>query len=142
MRTPAGRDAQPAPRSGSARSPALRCDAAIMFGGSLESGGRLGRVEQRLDQKASILDRKPDDLGLLDRTMCGLLGGRDHEVADAASLDFGSALDDAQRIGGYTRFDARGTGRSTGHGHPHPPRMYGRLPNKSSLPVVPSDISN
>src|SRR5258708_32871875 len=68
---------------------------------------RLRRIEERLHDPAMILDGNPDYSGLLYRLVCSLLGSIDNEFADAAALDFGSALHHRQGIGADARFDAR-----------------------------------
>jgi len=65
----------------------------------LLQGRRQGRrIEDRLGNRALILDRKTDDADFLDGLMSGLLGGGNDEVADATALDFGRAFDDSQRF--------------------------------------------
>ena len=101
-------------RSDTPRSPALD-EPAITGGGASERRRRFGRVEDGFAKRTLIFDRQTDDLGFLDRAVRRFLGGRDDEVADAASLDFCRAFNDGERFGRDARFDARRPVRLPGH---------------------------
>jgi hypothetical protein len=77
------------------------------FPGPLQGGRQRRWIEQKIYETLLIFDRKPDDAGLFDCPVRGLLGGGDDEIADAAALHFSSALHHGQRIRCDTRFDAR-----------------------------------
>jgi hypothetical protein len=69
------------------------------FGAFQRRRGRR-RIQQEFDKAALVFGGKADDLGLLDGTVRGLLGGGDRKVADAAALHFGGLFHQAKHIGG------------------------------------------
>jgi hypothetical protein len=87
------------------------------FPGPLQGGRQRRWIEQKIYETLLIFDRKPDDAGLFDCPVRGLLGGGDDEIADAAALHFRSALHDRQGVGGDTCFDTRAAAGLSGHHH-------------------------
>src|SRR5271166_2330275 len=76
---------------------------------------RFRRIEDSLGESALILDREANDLRFLDGAVGGFLRGGDHEIADAAALDFGGTLDGRQSVERDARLDACRVGRFLGH---------------------------
>jgi hypothetical protein len=70
----------------------------MSFGGAGQRWRRRRRIEDRFGKCALILDRETDNLGFLDRTVGRFLRCCDHKVADTATLQFGCASDDSERI--------------------------------------------
>ena len=79
------------------------------FSCPLHAGRQRRWIEQKIYETLLIFDRKPDDVGLFDCPVRGLLCGGNDEIADAAALHFSSSLHHSQGIGCDTRFDARTT---------------------------------
>ena len=74
-----------------------------------------GRVKDGFGKCLLVLDGQADDLGFLYRAVRGFLRGGNHEIADAAPLDFGGALDDGERVGGNAGLDPGGARWFLGH---------------------------
>lgn len=94
---------------------------------ALHGRRKRGWAQHKIDEPLLVFDRQADDLGFIDRPMGNLLRGGNHEIADAASLDFRGALNDPERIGGDARFDPGGAGRFLGH-----VQLYGIMPDSST----------
>jgi hypothetical protein len=107
----ADRGEPPVAQSGSRQSRIFLNDAPIALRRTHEGGCWLWRIQQSFRQKALVLDRQANDLGVLDRAVCGSLGRSDHEIAHAAPLDLGRPLDDGERVGRNAGLDA---GRTVG----------------------------
>ncbi len=72
-------------------------------------------IQDHLGEGALVRDRKADNnRRFLDRSRGGFLRACDHEIADAAALNFGGAFDDGEVLGRDARLDAGGAGRYSG----------------------------
>ena len=110
---------------------------------ALQRRRRLRRIEQHIDKTLLILDRQPNDIVLLDRSLRDLLRGRDHEVAQAAPLQFGRTPDDRQSLRGDPGLKPCAACRVLCHGKspylplyvnpPYKPRKFRHLPETAPL---------
>src|ERR1700687_4972893 len=80
-----------------------------------ERRSRLRRIEDRFGTGLLIFDRETNNLRLFDGSLCCFVGCCDHKVAEAPSLDLGSALHDGKGVRRNARLKARGPGRLLGH---------------------------
>jgi hypothetical protein len=85
------------------------------FPGPLHCRRQRRRIEQQIHKTPLIFDRKPDNFGLFDRLVRGLLSGGDDEITYAAALHFRSALHHGQRFRSNTRLNAHAAVLFSGH---------------------------
>jgi hypothetical protein len=88
---------------------------AVLLEGAAEGRSRLWRIENGLDKAPLILHREPDDFRGLNCLTRGFVGGSDHEIADAAALDFGGAFDNVEHVWRDTRLNPCGAVSRSGH---------------------------
>src|ERR1035441_2671729 len=74
------------------------------------------RLQKQLHEAFLVFDGQTNDLSLVDGSVCHLLSGGNHKIADTASLQFRGTPDDAERIGRDASFDTRGAVGLLGHG--------------------------
>jgi hypothetical protein len=87
----------------------------VSLEGAAEGRSRLWRIENGLDKAPLILHREPDDFRGLNCLTRGFVGGSDHEIADAAALDFGGAFDNVEHVWRDTRLNPCGAVSRSGH---------------------------
>lgn len=73
--------------------------------------GRRWRVKQKFNESELVIEREADKIAFRDGPASGFLGGGDDKIANAATLQFGRAFHDRQRIWGEACFKARGACR-------------------------------
>jgi hypothetical protein len=79
-------------------------------------GGRKRRgFEQQVDEALLVFKRQADNLGFIEGSVRHLLGRGNHEIADAATLEFGGPFDDSERTRRNACFDPRCTPGLLGH---------------------------
>jgi hypothetical protein len=74
-------------------------DFSVAFDRALHRRPKRRPVKHRFGKGTLIFNRQADNLGLLDRAICGLLRRRCYKIAHAAALDLRRALDRGERIG-------------------------------------------
>jgi hypothetical protein len=72
---------------------------------SLQGRRNSRRIEKQSHKALLVFDGQANNLGFVDCPMCDLLGSGNHEIADAAALQFRGTLDDQKRVGRNASFD-------------------------------------
>jgi hypothetical protein len=105
--------------------------------GTFQSRRQSRRIEEQVHKPPLIVDREPDEMRFLDRTVRRFLGRGNDKVADATSLKLSGTFHHGQRLGSNPSLKTRASVRFSWH-HGNPPgraRLYGILPDNSRLSV-------
>src|SRR5579883_96353 len=79
----------------------------VSLSGALQRQRRRWWIEQQVDKLLLLLHREANDVGLLNRSVGGLLCGSHYKIAHAAALERRRALHDGERLRRDARLDAR-----------------------------------
>lgn len=86
-----------------------------------------GRRQQRFCEARLIGQREPDNFGLLNGLLCGLLDGDHSEIGHGAPLKFGGTFEHRVQFGTDSGFETGARG-GCGHGVTLLPQTHGKLP--------------
>ena len=81
----------------------------------IEDAWQFALLVEQIDEALLILPRQADRACLVNRLACRLLGGRDHEITDAAALQRGGTLHHGERLRCDARFDPSRASRFPRH---------------------------